>query len=236
MVVTERNNWNEFARPIQRGLFIVASISVVCGLLHAIFPERFDEKTAMFLAIAVAALVIHQVTKFKAFGIEFEKKVNQLEAAFSDLEKDVGPGSKSAVVPIATTPLGAVTITGRDARTVDPNDPNKGQFGGSSEANRRKLTASIERDAGPRSSRCRVNIKIVSTDPAQPLTGKVKLYLHPTFGRWSSYELDTRGGVAEDDIVSYGAFTIGAEADRGKTRLELDLMDIPGGTKRFYEV
>lgn len=34
--------------------------------------------------------------------------------------------------------------------------------------------------------------------------------------------------------MSYEASTIGAEADEGKTRLELDLMDVPGGTKRFY--
>lgn len=44
-----------------------------------------------------------------------------------------------------------------------------------------------------------------------------------------------KGGIAEDKIVSYGAFTIGAETDNGQTRLELDLMDVPGGTRSFYE-
>jgi hypothetical protein len=110
-----------------------------------------------------------------------------------------------------------------------------GPFGGRSEANGRKLLAQIRPDGGSHSSRCRVAIRVVSTDPSKPLTGKVKLYLHPTFGQWSSYEIDAIGGMAEDTIVSYGAFTIGAEADDGKTRLELDLIDVPGGTKRFYD-
>ncbi|TKB71217.1 MAG: hypothetical protein E8D46_17775 [Nitrospira sp.] len=224
------------------GLLIVAGISVVCALLHIFQPDRFDEKTAMFLVVAVVALVIHQIKKFKGFGIEFEKEVNQLkedvksvEAAVGNLEKGVGPGSKTAVTSPAAAPPAQGTIAAIGAPAADLNDPNKGCFGGNSEANGRKLIATIEPDAGPKSSRCRVIIRVVSTDPARPLTGKVNLHLHPTFGHWSSYEIEAKGGIAEDKIVSYGAFTIGAEADYGKTRLELDLMDVPGGTQRFYE-
>ncbi len=183
----------------------------------------------------------HQITKFKGFGIEFEKDVRQLrenvksvETAAGDLEKGVGPGSKTAVTALSIPPF--VTSTATGAPPIYPEDPNKGQFGGQSEANGRRLTATIQPHAKSKSSRCQVNIKVVSTDPARPLTGKVKLYLHPTFGRWSSYEIEVKSGVAEDQIVSYGAFTIGAEADKGKTRLELDLMDVSGGTERFYEL
>ena len=89
--------------------------------------------------------------------------------------------------------------------------------------------------AGPKSSRCKIRIRIESTDPARPLSGVVTLYLHPTFGEWARYDLDVAGGVAEDEITSYGAFTIGAVADDGATRLELDLSDVDGGTARFYE-
>jgi hypothetical protein len=234
--MADRNEPNAVTNLTQWGLLVVSAVSVVCALLHAAYPDRFDEKTAMFLAVAVVALVIHQITKFKGLGIEFEKEVQRLKEqvksvgdAVGDLEKDVGPGSKSAAPPPGTvTPAVA-------GATVNREDPNKGQFGGSSEANGRKLTATIKPLAGPESARCQVRIKVESTDAARPLTGKVKLYLHPTFGNWSSYDLPVRGGVAEDEIVSYGAFTIGAEADSGKTRLELDLIDVPGGTRRFYE-
>ncbi|MFM9968380.1 MAG: pYEATS domain-containing protein [Burkholderiales bacterium] len=233
---------NEFAKSIQLGLILIAGISVICALLRSFYPDRFDEKTAMFLVVAVVALMIHQITKFKGFGIEFEKKVDQLsedvksvEAAFGNLEKDLGPGSKTSVTPTAAaTPVVAVTAS-PDALPLDADDPNKRQFGNSPAHNGRKLSATIKPLAGTMSSRCQVNISVVSTDPARPLVGKVKLHLHPTFGRWSTYDLDVKGGVAEDNIVSYGAFTIGVEADDGKTRLELDLMDMPGGTKRFYE-
>jgi hypothetical protein len=240
--MNDENQQKEFAKLNQFGLFVVAGISVVCALLHGFFPNRLDEKTAMFLAVAVVALVIHQITKFKGFGIEVEKAVKQLkvdvrsvESAVGDLEKDVGPGSKTAIAPSAAAPLVIEAADTTNERFVNPDDPNKGQFGGLPESNGRRLTATIEPISGPKSSRCRVKIRVVSTDPARPLIGKVKLHLHPTFGQWWSYDLDAKGGVAEENISSYGAFTIGAEADDGKTRLELDLMDVPGGTKRFYE-
>jgi hypothetical protein len=153
-----------------------------------------------------------------------------------ELEKVVGPGSKSAIgrMPSASRALSS-RPSPADAPRIDPSDPNRGQFGGKSEANGRKLLARIKPDAGPNSARCRVTIQVVSTDPERPLTGAVKLHLHPTFGQWSSYDLEAKGGIAEDEIVSYGAFTIGAEADGNQTRLELDLVHVPGGTKRFYE-
>jgi hypothetical protein len=234
--------------------YVLAGICLLFALLHIFYPEHIDEKTAMFLALALLALVADQITKFKGFGIEYEvsllkedvksigqevktvgEDVRNVDAAFSGLEKEVGRGSKSAyAAPIAPRPPGT-TAKLVDAAGIDEDDPNKGQFGGSPESNGRKLTATIEPDAGPRSARCRVHIKVMSTDSSRPLTGKVRLHLHPTFGRWSNYLIDVKNGAATDDIVSYGAFTIGAETDGGATRLELDLADVPGGTKRFYE-
>ena len=241
--MNDENQWREFSRVIQVGLFVVAVISVVCALLHGFnFYPLIDEKTAMFLGIALVALVIHQITRFKGFGIEVEKEVKQLkqdfrsvEAAVGDLEKDVGPGSKGAAKTIATTSPAIDATSTTNVLLESSDDPNKGRFGGLAESNGRKLSATIKPLAGPKSSRCAVNIKVLSMDPARPLIGKVKLYLHPTFGQWSVYEIDARGGVAEETISSYGAFTIGAELDGGKTHLELDLVNVPGGTKRFYQ-
>ncbi len=36
-------------------------------------------------------------------------------------------------------------------------------------------------------------------------------------------------------LIAYGAFTIGAVADDGTTRLELDLVKVDGGTPRFRQ-
>lgn len=241
-----------FATLIQWGLFGVAAVSVLCALLHAVFPTRFDETTAMFLALAAVALIVHQITEFSGFGITVKKVVEQLqedlkgvEQAVGGLEKDLGPGSKSAELlpPSPAIVPETATATETEARghavaprpRVHPDDPHKGQFGGSPEANGRRLSATIRAAAGPKSSRCKVQFRVESTDPARPLTGAVKIFLHPTFGEWTTYDLDVVNGVAADEITSYGAFTIGAEADGGATRLELDLARVKGGTPRFYE-
>lgn len=227
-------------------LHLVALGCVICAFLRGFFPNQIDEKTAIFLGLAVVTLVIDKVTKFKGFGIEFEKEVEQLkedvedvkknvegvEAAVGGLEREIGPGSKSGNAGASLVRPGIVNTEG----VTNPDDPNKGRFGKSAEANFRKITATITPAAGPKSSRCEVRVKVQSTDPENhPLKGKVTLHLHPTFGKWTKYDLDVRGGLAEDKLISYGAFTIGAEADGGETRLELDLVDVPGGTKAFYE-
>lgn len=219
---------------IQYALFAIAAISVLAAIGHAIAPGRVDQVTAMFLALAVVAVTFQQVTKFKGFGVELERRVENLSEAMAHLEKEVGPGSQRAVGVMPPSEA-AVSGAAPAAVGVDPDDPNRGRFGGSPEANGRKLSATITPMAGPTSATCRVRLAVTSTDPSRPLEGKVRLHLHPTFGRWSSYEIDARGGVAEDVLTSYGAFTIGAEADGGATRLELDLMNVPGGTARFYE-
>lgn len=239
--MTDELDRREASKKVQSGLFLVAGTSVACAVLHVFFPDRFDDKTAAFLTVAIVALVIQQVTKFKGFGVEFEKEVSQLkedlknvEQAVGGLEKGIGQGSRTAVAVGAQKPSAAVHAIQPDGAERDPDDPNKGRFGGQSESGDRKLTATITRDAGPKSARCRVTVRVITTNPSNPLTGTVTLHLHPTFGRWTKYDLRVKGGVAEDTFVSYGAFTVGAEADGGKTRLELDLVDVPGGTPRFY--
>lgn len=236
----EKSHQAVFATQVHRGLLGVAVISVGCALLRAIYPAvQIDQTTALFLGIAMLSLVIHQVTEFSGFGIVVKKTIDQLqedvnavEVAVGSLEKEVGPGSKAASLRAGPLPA----QQSRSVLAIDPADPNKNQFGGKAQANGRELTALIRPIAGPKSSRCSVRIRVASTDPANPLMGKVMFYLHPTFGDWSSYEVDVENGVAEDEIVSYGAFTIGAVADEGQTRLELDLMHVPGGTKQFYEL
>jgi len=253
MDTDEQKKFEKDATRLRYGL---AGVCLVFALLQVIFPERIDEKTAMFLGLALVVLIADRITKFKAFGIEYEvvrqlkedvsnvkENVSSVSTALNNLEKEVGPGSKGGLSPSpppitsGSPPPAAMTSAAARvdaAPSFDETDPNKGQFGGSPDVSGRKLMATIKPDAGRRSARCRVVIKVVSTDSNRPLTGKVRLHLHPTFGRWSNYFVDVKNGVAQDEIVSYGAFTIGAEADEGATRLELDLVDVIGGTEPFY--
>ena len=114
------------------------------------------------------------------------------------------------------------------------NDPWKGVFGGLSEHNHRRLTATVE--ANPELTEIvaddlydwfSLTVTVSSTNPSQfPLQGEVQFFLHlhdsvlPTKAVVfvSSEELQ-----AEHRLNVNGAFTIGVVADGGATRLELDL-------------
>ncbi|MBW8807540.1 MAG: hypothetical protein JF591_01650 [Lysobacter sp.] len=105
------------------------------------------------------------------------------------------------------------------------SDPNLGRFGGAPIARERELSAQVQPldEAG---TTCAVTIRVRSLDPARPLTGTVTIHLHPTFHSMVR-EVPVVGGEAELRIVAAGVFTIGAEADGGATRLELNLATLP---------
>lgn len=114
------------------------------------------------------------------------------------------------------------------------DDPQKGRFGGRASNNFRCLKARVTSSYIP--GFYNVAIWVESTDPVNhPLTDKVVFYIHDSF-RPNVYTIDPVNGKAEDDdILSYGAFTVGAIADQGETLLELDLADDPSFPQRFRE-
>lgn len=231
-----------FDQYIQWGLLAVAATCVFAAVMHGVWPERFDEGTAMFLALAVVALVVREIGKFKGFGLEFEKvqkDVQNLREGVADVEKKVDVIEAAAPLPGRTNRAAQLAMRmhvpeAGEAEHIWASDPNKGKFGDSPEANGRILRASIEPAAGSTSAGCRVTLLVESTDPAKPLMGEVEFHLHPTFPR-PCRKVIAKGGVAKTDFTSWGAFTVGAVADNGETRLELDLVSVPGGTDKFYE-
>jgi hypothetical protein len=69
---------------------------------------------------------------------------------------------------------------------------------------------------------------VQSTKPdTDPLRGAVRFYLHDTFLNDRPVVSVSPAGVAELSIDAWGAFTVGAVADGGLTRLELDLAEHP---------
>lgn len=101
---------------------------------------------------------------------------------------------------------------------VDLSDPQKGQWGGLSEAGGRRLRAE------PRSLKAywfSFDLIVEATD-GKPLAGAVEFHLHDTFTE-PVMLVPVVEGTARCEITSYGAFTVGALADDGATRLELDL-------------
>lgn len=110
-------------------------------------------------------------------------------------------------------------------KDVWDSDPNLGRFGGQASAGGRELSAEVKA-LSETGQTCAVTVRVRSLDPARPLRGPVRIHLHPTFDP-AVREALLSDGVAELRIIAAGVFTIGAEADDGATRLELNLADLP---------
>lgn len=110
-------------------------------------------------------------------------------------------------------------------------DPNKNKFGGSAVANGRVLRATIQ-PSESQTGLYRISLTVSSTVNSNPLTGFVTFHIHPTF-RQHEVMRPVENGVASLTLVAWGAFTVGAVADNGATRLELDLAEHPDATADF---
>jgi hypothetical protein len=109
------------------------------------------------------------------------------------------------------------------------DDPQKGQWGGEAERNGRILEAEVTPTDEPEWFEVRLDVR--STDPAKPLTGRVRFHLHDSY-RVSKVTVKPKNGVASIERYAYGAFTVGAEVENEPdTFLELDLVDVEAPAK-----
>jgi hypothetical protein len=115
---------------------------------------------------------------------------------------------------------------------LDPDDPQAGRWGGESSRNGRTLSARVvpvAQDAGWFS----IELRVEAAPDAAPLTS-VEFHLHPTFTP-SVVQATPSGGVATQTLFGWGAFTVGALLDEGRTSLELDLAQLPDAPTLFVE-
>jgi hypothetical protein len=132
---------------------------------------------------------------------------------------------------VAPAPADVAPGEGQEGQTVVSDDPNKGRFGGKPIANGRILRARIEPSEYGKGV-YRVTLTVGAFGNAPTLGGSVIFYLHPTFTP-SVVTTRVEKGIATLTVLAYGAFTVGAVADDGKTRLELDLADHPEAPEDF---
>jgi len=112
----------------------------------------------------------------------------------------------------------------------DPEDPNKGQWGGRSGNGSRRLSAEVEAVS---ENWFQVSLRLEQVG-GELLEGDVEFHLHPTFSP-ANYRVQARSGFAELEVQAWGAFTVGVRADGGETLLELDLSEVEGAPQRFRE-
>ena len=113
------------------------------------------------------------------------------------------------------------------------NDPQKNKWGGKSENNNRRVSATV-RETTYSSELFVVSLEVGSMDNSKPLTGSVIFHLHNTFVH-PDRQIDVVDGVAKLQLVAWGAFTVGIECDNGATKLEIDLSELTNIPKLFKE-
>ena len=99
--------------------------------------------------------------------------------------------------------------------------------------NSRRLDADVQRIAGGKDLYS-IELSVESTEPEKrPLNGEVRFFLHDTFANDRPVVTVGPDGRAELRLKAWGAFTVGALADGGDTKLELDLSDLPNAPDDF---
>lgn len=143
---------------------------------------------------------------------------------FADL--GLGVATPTPAAPMLAAPMPVAKSPAKMA------DPHKGDFGGRSEANDRRLGASVS-TAPDRVGWFSITLTVESTDTTKPLAGSVTFLIHPSFRKPQRNVTVAPDGKATLRLLSYGAFTVGAMADGGVTRLELDLSELPSVPAEF---
>jgi len=129
----------------------------------------------------------------------------------------------------------AASLDATAPASPESDDPNKSKFGGKPVANGRKMFATVKQFPGS-TDLYTVRVSVGSTDSLRPLADEtpVIFYLHDTFAQRENRKL-VKNGTANLEIVSWGAFTIGAVVEESnEVRLELDLAkDVPDAPVAF---
>ena len=194
--------------------------------------QPVEEKAQASNEAAVAATEIASAAKAAA-----ENGIGKSNLGEASVSNTVIPGTEEPEEmnsPILPESVGndAKIFSPNKAASIDPEDPQRGQWGGKSVNNNRKLEAMISRVPNDEDLHA-VDLTVRSLDPSNPLEGVVVFHLHPTFSS-RSRTVAVRNGEAHLRLVAWGAFTVGAEADNGKTPLEINLCNVPGASDVFY--
>lgn len=123
-----------------------------------------------------------------------------------------------------------LNLGNQTAVPVDPDDPQKGRWGGTPKRNGRELTGSV-RSLSEDYFEVTLDVR---SDGTRPLTDTVEFHLHPTFAKYI-YTVPVSDGRASLKVLCWGAFTAGAVADGGETTLELDLAENESFPETFRE-
>lgn len=173
------------------------------------------------LPFACAGFILVHLNKTLLFGRELAGISRDTRDDERSVE-ELGVGGKHA----------KTIKSGKDGAVVSPDDdPQKGKWGGKPYSDGVTLSAEVTPSDSKRKW-FRVVLKVQSADATKPLTDSVVFHLHPSF-RKPVTEVAVENGVAQLVLFAWGAFTVGAEANHGTTKLELDLSTLHNAPMEF---
>jgi hypothetical protein len=219
-----------------QSMLIRASISLLAigALVFRYSKELRDFNNSDLILIGIALVpwigeFVSSVSWGKDKTINFNDRLDRVErTAAAALDAGLRGTIKAPAASKARTAGAAIT------KASEANDdPEKGKWGGTPTSGGRQLTAEIQRIPGEDLYR-RVILTVRSIDDKKPLMGRVTFHLHPTFDQ-PVFDEPVFNGEATTSLVSYGAFTVGAEVDKGRTRLELDLASLDDAKDQFFK-
>lgn len=171
------------------------------------------------------SLLLNNVTQLKEEVENLQLQANSLQ------ETSVGEGGRTkASITVRNAELERMG-PGINDQSIYDLDPNKGMWGGVKRKNDREITATVKQALVQ--GYFEVELFVKSTDSNNPLKGLVKFHLHPTFKNPDPVIAVQNGEAILRLNKVYGAFTVGVEADDGKTNLEIDLAELDGAPELF---
>ena len=238
---------NEMGHPLNRESLYALAMAAIVPLLTRVKEIVWGDKKISLSEAQVKQIVEERVRPVEDRIQPVEEKAQASNEAATAATEIASAAKAAAENGIGKSDLGeprggnTIMLGIKEQETMNPllptvpidlEDPQRGQWGGKSVNNDRKLEATISRVPNDEDLHA-VDLTVRSLDPSKHLEGEVVFHLHPTFSS-RSRTVAVRNGEAHLRLVAWGAFTVGAEADNGKTRLEINLCNVPGASDLFY--
>lgn len=200
-----------------------------------------DAQATTYFLIAIAGVILAlllpnlQSITFGPASITLrglKNDLNDLKTQSNDLQEKIinTKLSNDNVKLLKTTKQGKKDTEKSGKQISYPDDPQKGKWGGYADVNGRHLRAEVLKKNIEGYYRVKLT---VTGDIDNPINGLVKFHLHDTFHNPDPI-IAVKNNIAELHLNwVYGAFTVGAEADNGQTKLELDLSELENAPKGF---
>ncbi len=253
--MAEPNEIASWSRRVQRFLVFLSLLCITGAFLRVIlsakdWSERLDTTTLIYLGVAGALLLVRDLKSFGIgeFKLEFIERLQQAEQAAAAAQATAKTAQETVKTVQATAETAQATANVAQSAALlgigGPGFPNAAGLSDAvdakpaappapPQARNRALQARIGVVPG-RTALFAVNLRVVSTQPENdPLRGTVEFFLHPTFHSDRAVVPVGADGVAELNLVAWGAFPVSAIADEGKTRLGLDLAALADAPAAF---